>query len=188
MQSGTIPVTGNGLGVDRHLGSKVLGNTVENEAGDPEVVPHLDTLAGTDLEFPLGRHDLSVCARDVNAGVEAGLVVGLNNVTLDDLAGSNTAVVRALRSRETTSGPAVRALVVAKQGVLLLETEPRLPLGVEVHDLLAFMSEVELVGRTIGIPALREDKDVGRAAERVREDRDGSQVNIGVVAGSLAGR
>jgi len=188
VQARTVPVSGDGLGVEGDLDAEFFSDTVEEESRQPEVVTHLDTLAGADLEFPLGRHDLGVGARDVDAGIEAGLVMGLDNVTLDDLAGSNTAVVRALGSRETTSGPAERALVVAKQGVLLLETEPGLPLGVEVHDLLALMSEVELVGRTIGIPALREDKDVGRAAERVREDRNGSQVNIGVVAGSLAGR
>ena len=96
VQTGTVPVTGDGLGVPRDLGAKVLRNTGEEETGDPEVVTHLDTQAGADLELPLGGHDLGVGARDVHAGVQAGLVVSLDNVALDDLAGTDTAVVRTL--------------------------------------------------------------------------------------------
>jgi hypothetical protein len=47
---------------------------------------------------------------------------------------------------------------------------------------------VELVGGTIGIPALGKDKDVGRATDWVGEDGDGLEVDIRVVARSLAGR
>jgi hypothetical protein len=60
------------------------------------VVTHLNTLARADLELPLTGHDLGVSTRDLDAGVKAGLVVGLNDVTEDDLATANTAVVRTL--------------------------------------------------------------------------------------------
>jgi hypothetical protein len=36
------------------------------------VVAHLDTLARTDLELPLGGHDLGVDTRDLDAGVQTG--------------------------------------------------------------------------------------------------------------------
>jgi hypothetical protein len=60
------------------------------------VVTHLDTLARADLELPLAGHDLGVGAGDLDTRVEAGLVVGLDDVTEDDLAAADTAVVRTL--------------------------------------------------------------------------------------------
>jgi hypothetical protein len=47
---------------------------------------------------------------------------------------------------------------------------------------------VELVGGTIGIPGLTENEDVVTKAEGVRVDGNGTEVHIGVVTGSLAGR
>lgn len=49
------------------------------------------------------------------------------------------------------------------------------------------MSVVVLVGSAIGVPALGEDDDVGRAPEGIGEDGAWSEVDIGVVAGGLAG-
>ena len=48
------------------------------------------------------------------------------------------------------------------------------------------MTEVELVGSTIRVPGFTEDKDVVTKTEGVREDCDGTEVDIGVVAGGLA--
>lgn len=92
-----------------------------------------------------------------------------------------------LRSRETASGPAVGSVVETEEGVLLLETEPGLVVGVGVHDLHAVMSVVVLVGGAIGVPALGEHDDVGRAAEGVGVDGARSEVDIRVVTGGLAG-
>lgn len=50
------------------------------------------------------------------------------------------------------------------------------------------MTEVELVGGAIRIPSFAEDDDVVTLTERVGEDVDGAQVDIGVIPGSLAGR
>lgn len=96
VEAGTVPVALDGLGVPGDAGTEVLGDASEEEAGSPEVVTHLDTLARADLELPLAGHDLGVGARDLDAGVKAGLVVGLDDVTEDDLAAADTAVVRAL--------------------------------------------------------------------------------------------
>ena len=49
--------------------------------------------------------------------------MSLDHVTGVDLAGSNTAVVRALGSGEATCRPSVRAAVRSEDGVLLLESE-----------------------------------------------------------------
>jgi hypothetical protein len=52
------------------------------------VVTHLNSQAGSDLEFPLGRHDLGVDTGDLDTSVQAGAVVGLDDVTGKDLAGT----------------------------------------------------------------------------------------------------
>jgi len=111
--------------------------------------------------------------------------MGLDDVTLDNLAGTDTAVVVTLRSRETSGRPAVRAVVEVEEGILLLKTEPGHVLGKGLHDLHAVMSVVVLVGGAIGVPALGEDDDVGGATEGIGEDGGRSEVDIGVVTGGL---
>lgn len=59
--------------------------------------------------------------------------------------------------------------------------------GVGLHDLGALMAEVVLVGGAIGVPALGQDNDVGRAAEGVGEDGARAEVDVGVVTGGLVG-
>lgn len=40
--AGTVPIARDRLGLNRDLGAKLLGNTVEKEAGNPQVVTHLN--------------------------------------------------------------------------------------------------------------------------------------------------
>lgn len=84
--SGTVPVTGERFRVEGDLDAPFFGHTDEEEASHPEVIAHVDALAGTDLELPLRGHDLGVDTRDGHAGVEAGAVVGLDEIAGEDLA------------------------------------------------------------------------------------------------------
>lgn len=113
--------------------------------------------------------------------------MSLDDITAVDLAGTNTAVVGTLGTGETTTGPAVGPAVSAEQSVLLLQTEPELLLGVGLHQAGSLVTEIELVGTAIGIPGLAEDEDVVTLAEGVGEDSAGTEVDIGVIAGGLAG-
>lgn len=128
----------------------------------------LNALARADLELPLGGHHLSVDARDLDASVQTALVVGLDDVTLDDLASTDTAVVGTLGRREAVPGPAVGAVVEVEERVLLLQTEPGLLVGVRRHQLGALMAVVVLVGGAIGVPALGEDTVSGPVSEVAR--------------------
>lgn len=56
VETSTVPVARNRLGVDGDLGAELLGNAVQKESGKPEVVTHLDTEAGADLELPLSGY------------------------------------------------------------------------------------------------------------------------------------
>lgn len=188
VHAGTVPGTLHGLGVDGDLDTKVLSNTGKEEASHPKLVTHLNAVTGTNLVLPLGGHDFGVGARDLDASEEAGLVVSLDDVTHDNLASTDTAVVRTLGSGETTGGPAKRSVIEIKEGVLLLETEPGLVVSVGLHNLGTFVAEVELVGGSIGVPALSKDDDVGGTAEGIGVDGARAKVDIRVVAGGLLGR
>lgn len=63
--------------------------------------------------------------------------MSLDEISGENLARTDTTVIRALGTWETHLGPTVRLLVGVKEGVLLLETEPGF-LGCRgVHGLLA---------------------------------------------------
>lgn len=181
----TVPVSLEGLGVERNLDTKLLSDSVEEVSGHPELIGHGDTLARANLVLPLRRHDLSVDTGDVDTGVETGSVVCLNNVSGENLAGTDTTVVRTLGSGETVLGPSDRVISLVEHGVLLLDSEPDDLLLVSAHKLGALMSVVELVGGTVVVPALGEDNDVLASSERIRVDGGGSEIDIRIVAGSL---
>lgn len=137
--------------------------------------------------------------------------MGLNDITLNDLASTDTAVVWALRGGEAVGGlwcvcqslaplnpfsvlrreayPAEGPVVEVEQGVLLLETEPGDVRGVLLHQLGCLVAVVELVRCAVGHPALGEHENVVTAlgAEWVGVNSDGFQIDIAVVARGLAG-
>lgn len=51
--AGTIPVPRDGFGIEGHHDPKVLAHPVQDEARDPEVIPHLNPFAWSHLELPL---------------------------------------------------------------------------------------------------------------------------------------
>lgn len=114
--------------------------------------------------------------------------MSLDDISTVDLASTDTAIVRALRTREAAYRPAVGLVQEIEKCVLLLETEPRLMGLVSLHELRALMAVVELVWGSIGIPAFSDDQDVGGTTERIGEDGHRSEVNIRIVARSLTGR
>lgn len=83
-----------------------------------------------------------------------------------------------LRRGETALGPAIGPVILAEEGVFLLETEPGFPLLVSLHDLRALMTVVVLVGGAITVPAIGENEDVGGSEERVGVDCYGLKVDI----------
>ena len=78
-----------------------------------------DTFTRTDLELPLGGHDLSVSARDLNTSEQARLEVCLDDISTEDLSGTNTTVVWTLWAWETVGWPSVRSIGHIEKSVLL---------------------------------------------------------------------
>ena len=76
--SSTVPVAGQRLGVEGDLDTPLLGETNEEVAGHPEVVTHLNTLTGANLELPLGRHHLRIDTADLDTSVQTDTVVSFD--------------------------------------------------------------------------------------------------------------
>ena len=188
VKTSSVPVTRDGLGLHRDLHTKLLRNPVKKETSHPQVVTHLNTFTRANLELPLGRHDLGVGTGDLDASIQASLVVSLNDITANNLASTYTTVVGSLGRRETLLGPAVWSVIHIEEGVFLLQSEPRLLGGVRLHQLCALMTVVVLVRCAVRHPSLSQDKDVRDTSEGVGEDSDGLQVDIRIATGGLVGR
>lgn len=165
------------------------------------------------MELPLRLADLGVGAGDLDVGVDTRAEVSLDNIALDDTAGTHTTVIWPLGSREAVLGPAKRPVAQVQESVLLLETEPGDRLGMCLHELGALMAVVVLVRGPVVVPALGQDTTADKLAcysinlllvasqalvclhiqnvvalpERVGVDGNRAEVDIGVLAGSLAG-
>ncbi|KAH3663872.1 hypothetical protein OGAPHI_005275 [Ogataea philodendri] len=188
MASSTVPVSLERLWMEGDLDTKLLSDLVEQVSGHPQLVTHLDTFARSNLELPLGRHHLGVDTGNSDTGMQAGSVVGLDNVSGKHLTGTNTTVVWSLWGWETSLWPSVdRAINRVQQSVFLFQTKPDFFGGVGGHELVALMSVVELVWSSVVVPALSQDNNVVALSEWVWVESDRSEVDIGVVAWGLAG-
>lgn len=49
----TVPVARDGFGIEGHHNPEVLAHPVQDEARDPEVIPHLNPFTRSNLELPL---------------------------------------------------------------------------------------------------------------------------------------
>lgn len=148
----------------------------------------LDTLARTNLEFPLSRHYFGVNASDLDASKQTSFIMSFDDISAVDLAGTNTTVIRSLRAGEPSLGPTIRPAVRAKKSVFLLEAEPWLVLGIGLHQSHGFVTVIELVGASIGIPGLAQDENVIAATERIGKDCTRADIYIRVVPRSLTRR
>lgn len=101
---------------------------------------------------------------------------------------TDTAIVWALRTRETALWPLVWFVIGIEESVLLLKTEPWLDLKNLVHDLLGVVAVVGLVGGSVVVVGLGKDEDVVATTERILEDGGGAKVDVRVAAGCLVCR
>lgn len=145
-----VPVTLDGLGMDGDSNAKVFSNTFQKVAGSPQVIASFDAFARANLEFELTGGNFSVDTRDLNASVQAGTVMGFNDITAENLASTDTTVVLALRFGIAEFGPAIGLLGLrVDQHVFLLNTKPGVAVCVGIHDFLACSAVIGLVGSAI---------------------------------------
>ena len=178
--SRTIPV-GEQLGSERYDHIEVFSNTLNEVAGDPQMVTNIDTLARTDLILKLTRHYFDISSRNVDTSEEASLVVRISNSATVASVGTNGAVVGTLLTRVTIVGPAKRLLSelsgVSEESVLLLNTVPSfLSRNFRVvPNLVSEVSEISvgrhelLEGFIFPVESLTQDDDVVATTEGVSE-------------------
>lgn len=113
--------------------------------------------------------------------------MGLDEVSGENSSGSNTTVVGTLGGGVSTLGPLEGPSIRVEERVLLLESKPGDVSLDCLHHLVGVMSVVGRVGGTVVVVGLTKDEDVVSLSEGVLEDGDRSKVDVGVVAGGLAG-
>jgi len=188
VSSGTVPVALEWFRVERDFDAPFFGTSDEEETSHGHVVTRLDTDARTDLEFPLSGHDFGIDTRNLDARVQASAVVSFNEITSEHASGTDTTVVWTLRSWETALWPAVWCAVVVEKGVFLFNAEPWLFALDLLHELVAVVSVVGLVGGSIRVEGLAQNENVVSKTERIPEDGSRAKEDVRVVASSLVGR
>ena len=99
VHAGTVPITLHRLGFDAGVQAVLLGNPIQQVAGDPKMIADFDGTGRANLEFPLSGHDLGVGAADLEAGIDACSRMFFDQFATSNLGRTNAAVVRALAER-----------------------------------------------------------------------------------------
>ena len=159
-----------GLASKRDDDVVVLGDAVQQPAGDVQVVADLERRRRADLELPLAGHDLGVGAADHEAGVDARLGVLLDDVAAEDLVGADAAVVAALRGGEAAGREAERPAVLE---ATCTPARCRTDISCLAY-FLAVLTQAARVFVGCGLPSasmhLAQHEDVVAAADRVGTD------------------
>jgi len=182
----SVPVTLNGLGVERADHTELLSETVHDVSGQPHVVTSIHTDTWSDLVLPLTGHHLTVDSSNLDTSVQAGTVVSLDEVATESLVSSHTAIVGSLGSGVTTLGPSEGCVVKSKEGVLLLNAEPWLEGLGALEDLVSGSTGGGGEGLSIGLIGIADNEDVVSTSEGVLEDGTSLDDYFRVVARGLS--
>merc|ERR1719285_888755 len=110
--------------------------------------------------------------------------MGFHNVPAIDIAGTNSAIVGALGSRETILGPSEGVTILVKKGVLLLNSKPWVVVLGLLHHLCALLPLVRLSLLLVILVRLTHHHDVLATSEGVWVEFD--RVKVGIRVGSFS--
>ena len=188
VRTGPVPVALRRLGSQADHDVVVLGDAVQQPAGDVHVVADRQGVGGTDLELPLPGHDFGVGSLDHQPGVDAGLGVLLDDLAGGHATGADSAVVRALGGREAVGGKPERGAIQLEERVLLLDAEDHLLLGVLLRRLGTGDAGVRGVRLVVaGQVHVAQDEDVVATADGVGAGEHGLEFAVARLAGGLVG-
>lgn len=188
------------LGCKRNIDIVVLSNSLDQVAGDPQVVTNIDALAWADLVFELTGHHFDVGAGDGDSSIQTSLVVGVSDCAAEAHVGSNRAVVGTLGTGVTIVGPAEGLLSelgrLGDERVLLLDTVPGFLVldCLVLPDLLGKVSEVGVGRDKLGTlvvlpsPALTHDDDVVTTTEGVSKHSNRLKDHLRLLSDGLVAR
>lgn len=127
MATRTIPLREK-LWCKRYVDLEVLSDTLDQVAGNPQVVTNVDAFTWTNLILKLTWHDFDICARNIDTCIKTSFVVSISDSATKADVCTNGAVVWTLGTWITIIWPAERLLGefcrCLNKGVLLLNTIP----------------------------------------------------------------
>lgn len=133
-------------------------------------------------------HHLGVGPRELHASVEAGPVVGLDDLTTDYLIGAYAAVIGTLWTRKAILGPTERPTIEVQKSILLFNTEPGFLLLDSLHCLVRTVPLVRFRWRFVAIVGIAEHELIVTATEGIVINRHRVEKYITVGAVSLVRR
>lgn len=122
MATCAVPVSWDGLGVERCHNTKIFADTMQDEARHPQMITHVNPLTWSNLKLPLehtskqsfhnsagktrqtlkhilgsyyylGRHHFCICSTDVDASIQTCSVMSLYNISAIGFVSSNSTVI-----------------------------------------------------------------------------------------------
>ncbi len=114
--------------------------------------------------------------------------MGFDNVSTKNFAGSDTAIVRSLGSGEAVLRPAKWVHIVVEQSILLLDAEPRLLVGGQLHRFQTRVAVVRFGWFLVVLVRVAKDESVVSQVERVPIDGHWIQIDVRVAAFCLISR
>ncbi len=182
VHAGSVPVALEGLAVPVDVDAVFLADAEEQVAGDPDLVGGGAGALAEDLEFPLALGDLGVDALVIDACVQAGVDVLLDDGTGDvtDVLVADAGVVFTLWLGEAVLGPTEGTSFLDEE-VFLFEAEPGVGVidhgGAGVRGVRLAVGEHNLTHDEEAVPA----RVVGIECDRLEHA-------VGVAAFGLLGR
>ena len=187
VHTGTVPVSGDRLGVQRDHYVKIFGDSVQEIPGHPEIISHVDSFARSYLELPLGGHNFGILTGDVDSRVEAGAVVGFDDITTEHTIGADSAIVRTLGAGETILGPSEGVIVGIEKSPLLFHAEPGMLISGSVHGIETLVTVVSFGGLLVVLVGFAHDKFVVAETEGIFVEGNWVEVHVTVAALGLPG-
>lgn len=135
----------------------------------------------------MSGHHLGIGAADLDTGVQASTVMGINDIATIDFVSSNAAIVGSLWAGETILGPSQWSAIDVQKGVFLFNAEPWLFSGAFVHHFQAVLTVIALGGLAVVGIGFAQYQNVVLATEGILIDGNWMKVQVRVGTIGLIG-
>jgi hypothetical protein len=140
---------------------------MQDKTGYPKLISRAGPFTRSYLEFPLGRHNLSICPCDLDFGTQAGPGVSLHDIPVVDFVYSHTTVMQTLGSREAIGRPTKRVAICSHESVFLFHSKPGMLVAHYVHYPFAGVLQISLCRLPVILENFAEHQLVGVFVEGV---------------------
>ena len=133
----------------------------------PKLIGHLDSLAGSNLKFPLSGHGFSIGTCNLYPSIETSTIMSFNDIPSISSMVPNSTRINTLRTWVSLFWPSIRMTVRIQHCPLLFHPKPGLfGLGFW-HGFVTGKSMICLVGIFIKVKTFTKNKNIWLATKRV---------------------